>query len=140
MTTRNYLNQLRTIDIEIAMSKSEAQSWLDLAVKLHHEPSDVRVDTSPVPDKMENLVVKAADCALKAVKDKEILVYKKERIEQQIKSVEDKDLRYMLWMYYHDRHSHKEVARQMGYTHDYERHQMDVAIKVFEKMFGHEYK
>ena len=139
MTTRDYLLQLRTIDYEIAMSESDAQSWRDLAMKLHHEPSDVRVDTSPAPDKMENLVVKAADCAIKAAKERDMLIYKKERIEKQIKAIEEKDLCFLLWLYYHDKHTHKEVARQMNYSYDYEKHQINIALKVFEKKFGKEY-
>lgn len=139
MTTRVYLNQLRTIDMEIAMTESEAQSWRDLAMKMSHEYSDIHVDTSPSPDRMENLVVKAADCAIKAVKEREALVYKKAMIESQIKEIEDKDMRFILWMYFHDKHSHKEVARRMNYSHDYEKHQMNVAIRLFEKKFGKEY-
>ena len=139
MTTRAYLLQLRTIDLEIAMTESEAQSWRDLALKLHHEPSEIRVDTSPAPDKMESLVVKAADCAIKAEKEREELVYKKVRIERQIKGIENKDMRVMLWLYYHDNHSHKEVARKMNYSPDYEKHQMSDALRAFEKKFGHEY-
>lgn len=139
MTTRAYLLQLRTIDLEIAMTESEAQSWRDLALKLHHEPSEIRVDTSPAPDKMESLVVKAADCAIKAEKEREELVYKKVRIERQIKGIENKDMRFMLWLYYHDNHSHKEVARRMNYSPDYEKHQMNDALRLFEKKFGHEY-
>lgn len=139
MNTRAYLMQLRNIDLEIANSESEAQSWRDLALKLHHEPSDIRVDTSPTPDKMESLVVKAADCALKAEKERETLVYTKFKIEKQIKEIEDKDVRIILWLYYHDKHSHKEVAKKMSYSPDYEKHQMNSAIKIFERKYGHEY-
>lgn len=139
MTTRAYLLQLRTIDLEIEMTESEAQSWRDLALKLHHEPSEVRVDTSPAPDKMESLVVKAADCAIKAEKEREMLVYTKATIERQIKGIDNRDMRVMLWLYYHDNHSHKEVAKRMNYSPDYEKHQMNDALRLFEKKFGHEY-
>lgn len=139
MNTREYLMQLRNIDSEIAMSISEAQSWRELALKLHHEPSDIRVDTSPAPDKMESLVVKAADCALKAEKEHEKLIRVKTIIEDQIKSIDNQDMKFMLWLYYHDKCSHKEVARRMNYSFDYEKHQMNSAIKIFEGKYGHEY-
>ena len=139
MTTRAYLLQLRTIDYEIAMSESEAQSWRDLAMKLHHEPSDVRVDTSPAPDKMENLVVKAADCAIKAAKENEILVYTKSLIEKQIKGIEDKDLRFMLWAYYHDRKSLKDIAKRMSYSYPHAKRQLKRATDIFEDVYGVNY-
>lgn len=139
MTTRTYLNQLRTIDRDIAMSESEAQSWRNLAMKLHHEPSDVRVDTTPTPDKMENLVVKAADCALKAAKEKEILVYTKTVIEKQIKGMEDKNMRYMLWGYYHDGMSLKEIAKEMAYSYSHAKRQMQKATETFEGVYGVNY-
>lgn len=139
MTTRDYLLQLRTIDYEIAMSDSEAQSWRDLAMKLHHEPSDVRVDTSSAPDKMENLVVKAADCAIKAAKEREILIYTKVTIEKQIKSIEDKDMRFMLWGYYHDKKSLKELAKRLSYSYPHAKRQMKKATDEFEDVFGRNY-
>lgn len=139
MTTRDYLSQLRTIDYEIAMSESEAQSWRDLAMKLHHEPSDVRVDTSPAPDKTENLVVKAADCAIKAAKEREILIYTKVTIEKQIKAIEDKDMRFMLWGYYHDRKSLKELAKRLSYSYPHAKRQMKKATDEFEGIFGMNY-
>lgn len=139
MTTRAYLLQLRTIDMEIAMTESEAQSWRDLATKLHHEPSEIRVDTSPSPDRMESLVVKAADCAMKASREKEILIYTKETIEKQIKGIEDKDLKCLLWGYYHDRRSLKDIAQQMNYSYPHAKRRMRDATRVFEDIYGHTY-
>ena len=136
MTTRDYLMQLRTIDLEIAMSRSEEVSWLELAAKMHHEPSDVRVSTTPTPDKMESLVVKAADCAIQADREREVLVYTKATIERQIKAIEDKDLRYMLWGYYHDRKSLKEIANVLSYSYPHAKRQMFRATETFEDVWG----
>jgi hypothetical protein len=139
MTTRAYLDQLRTIDLEIAMYKSEEQSWLDLATQMHHEPSDVRVCTSPVPDKMEKLVVKAADCAREAEKAWEILVYTKDVIEKQIKSMEDRELKYLLWGYYHDKRQLKDLAKGMSYSYSHAKALMKKATEVFEDIYGVNY-
>lgn len=139
MTTRAYLDQLRTIDLEIAMYKSEEQSWLDLATQMHHEPSGVRVCTSPVPDKMEKLVVKAADCAREAEKAWEILLYTKGVIEGQIKGIEDRNMRIVLWSYYHDRKGLKEIAKNMSYTYAYTRKLIMRATDTFEDIYGPNY-
>jgi hypothetical protein len=139
MTTRAYLLQLRTIDLEIAMSESEAQSWRDLATKMHHEPSEVRVDTSPAPDKMEGLVVKAADCAMKADKEREILIYTKSVIEGQIKKIEDKDMKFMLWGYYHDRKSVEDLSKEIPVTYRQGKRIIKRAVEVFEDVWGHTY-
>lgn len=139
MTTRKYLLQLRTIDLEIAMSESEAQSWRDLAMKMHHEPSDVRVNSSPAPDKMESLVVKAADCAQEAEKEREILLYTKSVIERQIKSIEDKDMRFMLWGYYHDRKSVENLSKEIPVSYRQGKRIIKKATETFEDVWGHTY-
>ena len=139
MTTRNYLMQLRTIDLQISMSESEAQSWRDLAMKLHHEPSDIRVDTSPVPDKMETYVVKAADCAMNAQKEKDILIYTKSTIERQIKAIEDKEMQFMLWGYYHDRRPVEDLSRDIPVTYRQGKRLIKKATEIFEDVWGHTY-
>ena len=139
MTTRAYLLQLRTIDLEIAMSESEAQSWRDLATKMHHEPSEIHVDSSPAPDKMESLVVKAADCAIQAEKERECLLYTKSVIEKQIKAIEDKDMRFMLWGYYHDRKSVENLSKEIPVTYRQGKRIIKSATDAFEDKWGHTY-
>ena len=139
MTTQKYLLQLRTIDMEIAMCESEAQSWRDLATKMHHEPSDIRVDTSRSPDKMENLVVKAADCAREAEKERECLMYKKRMIERQIKAIEDSEMRFMLWGYYHDRKSVERLSKEIPITYRQGKRVIKAAVDTFEDVWGSTY-
>ena len=139
MTTQRYLLQLRTIDMEIAMCESEAQSWRDLATKMHHEPSDIRVDTSPSPDKMESLVVKAADCAREAEKERECLIYKKRMIERQIKAIEDSEMRFMLWGYYHDRRTVASLSKEIPVAKRQGIRIMKTATEEFENVWGQTY-
>ena len=139
MTTKAYLLQLRTIDMEIAMCSSEAQSWRDLATKLHHEPSEIRVSTSPAPDRMENLVIKAADCEIKADRERDILIYLKETIEKQIKMVDDSFYRCILWGYYHDRKSFYTIGKQFNYSGKHMERMMNKAESSFERKFGKGY-
>lgn len=139
MTTKKYLLQLRTIDLEIAMSQSEAQSWRDLATKMHHEPSDIRVDSSPAPDRMESLVVKAADCACEADKQRDILLYTKITIEKQIKGLKNSFYRGLLWGYYHDSKSTGELAKYVNYTGRHIERLLVKAEKDFENEYGSKY-
>ncbi len=139
MTTRDYLMQLRTIDLEIAMSRSEEASWLDLAAKMHHEPSEIRVSTTPTPDKMESLVVKAADCAIQADREREVLIYTKATIERQIKALSDRDMRYMLWGYYHDRTSVYDLSRNLSVSYRQGKRIIKKATDLFEQEWGSTY-
>lgn len=139
MTTRDYLNQLRTIDLEIAMSRSEEVSWLELATKIHHEPSEVMVSTSHAPDKMESIVVKAADCAIKADREREILIYLKATIENQIKKMENMDEKYMLWGYYHDKASVYDLSKTLSVSYRQGKRIIKRATEEFEDKWGHTY-
>ena len=139
MTTRDYLMQLRTIDLEIAMSRSEEASWLDLAAKMHHEPSEIRVSTTPTPDKMESLVVKAADCAIQADREREVLIYTKATIERQIKALSDRDMRYMLWGYYHDRRTVASLSKEIPVAKRQGIRIMKNATETFEDVWGYTY-
>ena len=131
--------QLRTIDFDILNVQSEADSWRELAMKLHHEPSDIRVDTSPMPDKMENLVIKAADSATEADREKEVLIYLKATIEKQIKSIEDKECVFMLWGYYHDRLSVEYLAKKLNYSYKQGKRVKQRGERLFEEKYGKTY-
>lgn len=139
MNTRAYLMQLRTIDFDILNVQSEADSWRELAMKLHHEPSDIRVDTSPAPDKMENLVIKAADSATEADREKEVLIYLKATIEKQIKSIEDKECVFMLWGFYHDRMSVEYLAKKLNYSYRQGKRVKQRGERLFEEKYGKTY-
>ena len=139
MNTRAYLMQLRTIDFDILNVQSEADSWRELAMKLHHEPSDIRVDTSPMPDKMENLVIKAADSATEADREKEVLIYLKATIEKQIKSIEDKECVFMLWGFYHDRMSVEYLAKKLNYSYRQGKRVKQRGERLFEEKYGKTY-
>lgn len=139
MTTRDYLLQLRTIDMDIEIRESEAQSWRDLAAKMHHEPSDINIKVSPSQDKFENLVIKAADCAMKADRERDCLLYTKRKIEDQIKCMTDKTNRWFVWVYYHDGRSLGSIGKEKNYTRQHVSTLLRKAEKDFEKLYGDTY-
>lgn len=139
MTTKEYLMQLRTIDFDILNVQSESDSWRELAMKMGHEYSDIHVDASPSPDRMESLIVKAVDCATKADREKEILIYLKATIERQIKSIEDKECVYVLWGYYHDRLTIEYIAKKMNYSPRQGKRMKKRAERMFESKYGTSY-
>lgn len=139
MTTRAYLDQLRMIDFDILNVQSEADSWRELAMKMGHEYSDIRVDTSPSPDRMENLVVKAVDSATKADAEKEALINLKATIERQIKSIDDKECVFMLWGYYHDRMTVRCLANKLNYSERYGKAIKKKGERLFEEKYGKTY-
>lgn len=139
MTTRAYLEQLRMIDFDIMNVQSEADSWRELAMKMGHEYSDIRVDTSPSPDRMENLVVKAVDSATKADAEKEALINLKATIERQIKGIDDKECVFMLWGYYHDRMTVRYLANKLNYSERYGKAIKKKGERLFEEKYGKSY-
>ena len=139
MTTQVYLSQLRTIDLEISMSRTEEVSWLDLATKMSGGISENKVQTSPSPDRMESLVVKAADCALKANREREMLIYTKATIERQIKALDDSELRFFLWGYYHDKKTVEKLSREVHVDKRQGWRIMKKASDAFEDIWGHTY-
>ena len=139
MNTRAYLMQLRTIDFDILNVQSEADSWRELAMKMGHENSDVHVITSPSPDRMESLVVKAADSATEADREKEVLIYLKATIEKQIKSIEDKECVFMLWGFYHDRLSVEYLAKKLNYSYRQGKRVKQRGERLFEEKYGKTY-
>lgn len=139
MTTRAYLDQLRMIDFDILNVQSEADSWRELAMKMGHEYNDIRVDTSPSPDRMESLVVKAVDSATKADAEKEALINLKATIERQIKSIDDKECVFMLWGYYHDRMTVRYLANKLNYSERYGKAIKKKGERLFEEKYGKTY-
>lgn len=139
MTTREYLSQLRTIDLDISNVQSEADSWRALAMKMGHEYSEIRVDSSPSPDRMENCVVKAVDCMTQADRERDVLIYLKATIERQIKSLEDKECVYVLWGYYHDRLTIDYIAKKLNYSPRQGKRMKRKAERLFENKYGTSY-
>ena len=139
MTTKEYLMQLRTIDFDILNVQSESDSWRELAMKMGHEFSDIHVDTSPSPDRMENLIVKAVDSATKADREKEILIYLKATIERQIKGIKDKECLFMLWGYYHDRKTIEHLSKKLNFSYRQGKRIMQKAVRLFEEEYGDTY-
>lgn len=139
MTTREYLSQLRTIDLDILNVQSEADSWRELAMKMGHEYSEIRVDSSPSPDRMENCVVKAVDCMTQADRERDVLIYLKATIERQIKSLEDKECVYVLWGYYHDRLTIDYIAKKLNYSPRQGKRMKKRAERLFESKYGTSY-
>ena len=139
MTTQAYLSQLRTIDLEISMSRTEEVSWLNLATKMSGGISEIKVQTSPSPDRMESLVVNAADCAIKANRERETLLYTKATIERQIKAIEDSEMRFMLWGYYHDKKTVEKLSKEIHVDKRQGWRMMKKASDVFEDVWGHTY-
>lgn len=139
MTTREYLMQLRTIDFDILNVQSEADSWRELAMKMGHEFSDIHVDTSPSPDRMENLIVKAVDSATNADREKEVLIYLKATIEKQIKDIGDKECVFMLWGFYHDRRTVEYLAKKLNYSYRQGKRIKQKGEKLFEEKYGKSY-
>lgn len=139
MTTKVYLNQLRTIDFDILNVQSEADSWRELATKMGHEYSDIHVASSPSPDRMESLIVKAVDSATEADREKEVLIYLKATIERQIKSIDDKECVFMLWGYYHDRLSVEYLAKKLNYSYKQGKRVKQRGERLFEEKYGKTY-
>lgn len=140
MNTIDYLNQLRMIDKEILSVHSEAEKWLELSKSMGGANFDnIRVGGTP-KNHMEEMIIKAADCALKADREREELINLKETMEQQIKSMPNKVHYMILWGYFHDNKNLTELSQYANYSIKQTRRLRDKAMKIFEEMYGDTYK
>lgn len=144
MTTKEYLEQLRGIDVDIVNTGGQAQHWMDIATRMGHPPMGEKVDSSPKPDQMENAIIKAIECSKKAEKEADRLIRLKERIENQIVSMKEhgtygKTYYYLLWGTYHDNKKLAALSDCVDYSYAQAKRLYKKALICFEKRYGDTY-
>lgn len=143
--TREYLGQLKNIDREIRDKQLLAQRYRDNAVSVSPKLTDVKVQSSGVPDKMAESITKALDYEAEANDDVVRLIELKHHIEEQIDGMREADGNYgktyyniLMGSYVHNMNV-TALSRYIGYSPKQTRRLFDKSIKVFEVMYGEEY-
>ena len=134
MTAKEYLRQLRSLDILINAMLQEKERLFAMATKVNAPLSDCKVDSSPDNSKNTDLIIKVA--ALQGEINKQVGDYVDLRmtIIQQISGIEDMRYRTILTMRYIDRRSFSEIAVLMKYNLRWVKRLHGWALQEFEKI------
>ena len=135
--TRIYLNRLKTIDKRIKMKLEEAERWREIAENHSPHLSDIKVQSSPKPDKMAEAVANALqyeqesyDLANDLVKQKKVMV----------DQIYDMDERYctILNLFFMQNKRYKEIESELDITFNNVRCTLRKSIIAFGEKYSKE--
>lgn len=143
MTTKEYLSQLKNIDNRIKDLLKEADKWFDIATSTGNtDLSAVKVQTSPNPDRIGDLVSKVVDYQERCKQLANEKIELKHKITEQISGINgiEGELYYnLLYGYYVDRKDFNKLAVENGYSYRQIRNKYNKALEEFKKMYGTQY-
>lgn len=116
MTAKQYLSQVRRIDIKIDNEVNEMAELLTLATKTTPNNADERVQTSGTGDKVGDGAIKIADLRTQINKDIDELLEKKEAVKKVIEQVDDDNCYNLLYKRYILYKTWEKIAVEMDYT------------------------
>ena len=124
MTVRDYLKQAFTLQKLINAKKSRIQDLRDMQYWVGSTIPDVKVQTSPKPDRICNITAMLMDAEAECLKDIARLVEVQREIESLINSLERPAHRYILYERYVNLKCWDEIAEDSGYNlrHVYKLH------------------
>ena len=135
--TRNYLNRLKTIDKRIKIKLEEAEKWHSIAENHTGHISEVKVQTSPKPDKMAEAVVNALHYEQESYELAKKLVDEKNVMLMQIFEMDEKYC-LILNMYFMQNMSYKKIQDEMDYSFNNVKSTLRKAIKAFGERYSEE--
>lgn len=144
MDTRCYLGQLKNLDNRIRNLLKEVERWQDIATSTGGmDYTDVKVQTSPKPDRIGDLVGKIVDYQNKCNKEAESYMELRKTIINQIngmKGEENRELYYnILYGYYVDDKSFNKLVVELNYSYRQIKRHYSEALETFESMYGDTY-
>ena len=134
MTAKEYLRQLRSLDILINAMQLEKERMWAMATRVNAPLNDCKVDTSPDNSKNAELIIKVAALQDEINKQVDDYVDLRTTIIRQISEIEDMRYRTILTMRYIDRQSFQEIAEQMKYNLRWVKRLHGWALQEFEKI------
>ena len=133
--TRAYLNRLKTIDKRINMKLEEAERWRGIAENHTSHISDVKVQSSPKPDKMADAIANAL------LYEQESYALANELVEQKkvmVDQIFDMDEKYcpILNLFFMQNKSYKEIQSELNMTFNNVRCTLRKSIKAFGERYS----
>jgi DNA-directed RNA polymerase specialized sigma subunit len=139
MTTKEYLGQISRLNWMINNKLTEIAQLKDMAVSISAPQSGERVQTTPNFDKIGTKYAKIDEMERKIDGMVDELVDKKEKIIQQIDSMEDENTYNILFARYIEKKTFEVIATEMKYSWRQVVRLHGTALKKFEKKYGEGY-
>ena len=139
MTTKEYLGQISRLNRMINNKLTEIAQLKDMAVSISATQSGERVQTTPNFDKIGTKYAKIDEMERKIDGMVDELVDKKEKIIQQIDSMEDENTYNILFARYIEKKTFEVIATEMKYSRRQVVRLHGTALKQFEKKYGEGY-
>ena len=135
--TRAYLNRLKTIDKRIKFKLEEAEKWRGIAENHTSHISEVKVQTSPKPDKMADAVANALQYEEESYALANELVEQKKVMIDQIYSMDEKYCP-ILNLFFMQNKSYKEIESELNLTYNRVKCTLRQSIKAFGDKYSEE--
>lgn len=139
MTTKEYLGQISRLNRMINNKLTEIAQIKDMAASISAPQSGERVQTTPNFDKIGTKYAKIDEMERKIDGMVDELVDKKEKIIQQIDSMEDENTYNILFARYIEKKTFEVIATEMKYSWRQVVRLHGTALKQFEKKYGEGY-
>lgn len=139
MTTKEYLGQISRLNRMINNKLTEIAQLKDMAVSISATQSGERVQITPNFDKIGTKYAKIDEMERKIDGMVDELVDKKEKIIQQIDSMEDENTYNILFARYIEKKTFEVIATEMKYSWRQVVRLHETALKQFEKKYGEGY-
>ena len=139
MTTKEYLGQISRLNRMINNKLTEIAQLKDMAVSISAPQSGERAQTTPNFDKIGTKYAKIDEMERKIDGMVDELVDKKEKIIQQIDSMEDENTYNILFARYIEKKTFEVIATEMKYSWRQVVRLHGTALKQFEKKYGEGY-
>ena len=139
MTTKEYLGQISRLNRMINNKLTEIAQLKDMAASISAPQSGERVQTTPNFHKIGTKYAKIDEMERKIDGMVDELVDKKEKIIQQIDSMEDENTYNILFARYIEKKTFEVIATEMKYSWRQVVRLHGTALKQFEKKYGEGY-
>lgn len=140
MTTQGYLEQLRNIDKRIKDKLYESQEWRDIAMTKRATLDDVKIQSSPRKDAMEDAICMAVQYEQEAAELAKNLTELKHRIIDQIDGLEGDEHSYnILKEHYVYGVGVGTMADKYNYSYNGMKKKLRNAVAVFAKQYGNNF-
>lgn len=137
MTAQNYLDQLLNIDQRIKDKLRESGEWRDIAMSISPSVGDIKIQSSPRKDTMEEAICMAVKYESEAAEMAKRLTELKQRIIEQIDALEGDEYSYnLLKEHYVYGVGLGTMADKYNYSYNGMKKKLRNAVCVFSKKYG----
>lgn len=137
MTSKEYLRQIKLLDIRIQKKKDQLADLKDRAQSVSSQPTDsIRVQSSKDGDTIGKKVVQYADLETEIVEATQEFIQVKNSILNQILQLNDARYVELLCKRYVEYKKFELIAVEMVYDFDYVRAMHKHALQAFANMYG----